>query len=172
MVPRKSEVVGVLGVVVVEQAVGGEGVVDAVADGVAQLGLGHAAVQGEGGDEVHVVDAGGGGQVEHGLDDPLADVGPLHRGQRQRDVVEGDGELHARAQQRGQRARCRRCGFSSAWRMAPSGSVERRERLGRVDDAAAAGGELLEAEALAVVEQDRRRRPVDVEHEAGAGHQL
>ena len=58
---------------------GGEGVVDAVADGVAQLGLGHAAVQGEGRDEVHVVDAGRGGQVEHRLDDPLADVGPAHR---------------------------------------------------------------------------------------------
>ena len=63
---------------VVEQAARGEGVVDAVADGVAQLGLGHPAVQGEGGDEVDVVDAGVGGQVEHGLDDPLADVGPAH----------------------------------------------------------------------------------------------
>ena len=100
---QEGEVVGVLGVVVVEQAVGGEGVVDPVADGVAQLVLGHAPVQGEGGDELHVVDAGRGGQVEHLLDDPLADVGPLHRGQRQRDVVEGDRELHAWPQQRRQR---------------------------------------------------------------------
>jgi hypothetical protein len=85
---EEGQVVGVLGVVVVEQAVGSERVVDAVADGVAQLVLGHAPVQREGGDEVHVVDAGRGGQVEHRLDDPLADVGPLHLRQRQRDVVE------------------------------------------------------------------------------------
>ena len=60
-VRRGAEVghaVGVLGVVVVEQPAWGEGVVDAVADGVAQLGLGHAPVEGEGGDEVDVVDAG------------------------------------------------------------------------------------------------------------------
>ena len=75
----ERHVVGVLGVVVVEEAVRGEGVVHAVADGVAQLGLGHAAVQGEGGDEVDVVDAGRGGQVEHGLDHALAHVGPAHR---------------------------------------------------------------------------------------------
>ena len=81
---------------VVEAAVRREGVVDAVADGVAQLVLGHAAVQGERGDEVDVVDAGRGGQVEHGLDDALAHVGPAHRRQRQGDVVERDGELHAR----------------------------------------------------------------------------
>ena len=100
VLPRYDDAVGVLGVVVVEP-VGVEGVVDAVADGVAQLGLGHPAVQREGGDEVDVVDAGAAAQVEHLLDDPLADVGLLHRRQRQRDVVEGDRELHARAQQRG-----------------------------------------------------------------------
>ena len=50
---------------------------------VAQLGLGHAAMQGEGGDELHIVDTGGGGQFEHGLDDALTDVGALHGGQRQ-----------------------------------------------------------------------------------------
>ena len=79
-----------------------------------------------------VVDAGRGGQVEHGLDDPLADVGPLHRRQRQRDVVEGDRELHARPQQRRQRVAVDR-GSSSAWRMAASGSVERLDaaRAGR-----------------------------------------
>ena len=50
-----------------------------------------------------VVDAGLGGEVEHGLDDPLADVGPAHLRQRQADVVEGDRQLHAREQQRRQR---------------------------------------------------------------------
>ena len=73
---EEHEVVGVLGVEVVEQAVRREGVVDPVAQGVAQLGLGHAPVQREGGDEVDVVDARLGGHVEHGLDDALADVGP------------------------------------------------------------------------------------------------
>ena len=50
-----------------------------------------------------VVDAGLGGEVEHGLDDPLADVGPAHLRQRQADVVEGDRQLHPREQQRRQR---------------------------------------------------------------------
>ena len=167
---EEGQVVGVLGVVVVEQAARGEGVVDAVADGVAQLGLGHAPVQGEGGDEVDVVDAGVGGQVEHRLDDPLADVGPAHRRQRQADVVEGDRELHAREQQRGQRVAVERV----EQRVADGAVdvVERRQRLGRVDDPAAAGGQLLEPEALAVLEQDRRRRAVDVEDESGTGHQM
>ena len=91
-----EEVVGVLGVVLGEQAVRGEGVVDTVADGVAQLGLGHPPVEGEGHDELDVVDPGLGRQVEHLLDHQLADVGALHGRQRQRDVVEGDGQLHAR----------------------------------------------------------------------------
>ncbi len=33
--------------------------------------------------------------LQYLLYDELADVWLLHRGQRQRDVVEGDGELHA-----------------------------------------------------------------------------
>ena len=98
---QERQVLGVLGVEVVEEAVGGEGVIDPVADGVAQLGLGHAPVQGQGGDEVDVVDARGRGHVQDGLDDALADVGPPHRGQGQGDVVEGDGQLHARRQQVG-----------------------------------------------------------------------
>src|SRR5690606_6938696 len=56
--PQLGQGVGVLGVVVVEQAVGSEGVVDPVADGVAELVLGHPAVQRQGGDELDVVDAG------------------------------------------------------------------------------------------------------------------
>ena len=100
-----DEVVGVLGVVLGEEAVGGEGVVDPVAQGVAQLGLGHAAVERQGGDQHHVVHPGGRRQVEHLLDDELADVGGLHRGQREGDVVEADGEAHARAEQGRQRRR-------------------------------------------------------------------
>ena len=108
-----------------------EGVVDAVADGVAQLGLGHPPVQGEGADQVDVVDAGLGGEVEHGLDDPLADVGPAHLRQRQADVVEGDRQLHPGEQQRRQRVLVDRVEQGVA-----DGAVdvvERRQRLGRVD---------------------------------------
>ena len=70
-----GQVVVVLGVVLVEHAARLEGVVDAVAEHVAQLVLVHPAVQAEGGDDVDVVDAGRGGEVEHGLDHALAVVG-------------------------------------------------------------------------------------------------
>ena len=154
---------------VVQRAVRRERVVHAVADGVPQLLLGHATVQRKRGDEVDVVDARGRGLVEHGFDHPLTDVGAAHRRQRQGDVVEADRELHARVEQRAQRLavaeRVRE-------RMADLGVdvVDALERLGGVDDAAAAGGQPLEPEALAVVEQDRRRRPVDLEHEPGTRH--
>ena len=74
---------------------GREGVEDPVAQGVAELGVSHAPVQAQGGDEDDVVDTGGGGQVEHRLDDALAVVRPAHRRQGQGKVVEGDGEAHA-----------------------------------------------------------------------------
>ena len=154
---------------VVEPAARREGVVDAVTDGVAQLGLGHPAVEGEGGDEVDVVDAGVGGQVEDGLDDPLAHVGPSHLGQREADVVEGDGQLHAGEEQGGQRI-----GVDGVEQRAPDGAVDvldRVERLGCVDDAGSAGGEALEAELLAPPEQERRRGAIDLEDEAWSGHQ-
>ena len=121
--------VGVLGVVLVEQAARRERVVHAVADGVAQLGLGHPPVQGEGADQVDVVDAGLGGEVEHGLDDALADVGPAHLRQRQADVVERDRQLHAREQQRRQRVLVDRVEQGVADRAVDV--VERRQRLGR-----------------------------------------
>ena len=150
---------------------GREGVVDAVADGVAELGLGHATVEREGRDEVHVVDTGGGGQVEHGLDDALADVGPAHRRERQADVVERDGQLHARLEQRVQRGRVAERVVEG---MADGGVgiLEGLERLGRVEHAAATGGQLLEPEPLAVVEEDRWGRAVDLEDEPRTGHQM
>ena len=82
-----------------QRPVRGEGVVDPIADGVAQLGLGHAPVQGQGADEHHVVNAGRRGQVQHPFDDPLTVVRSLHRRQGQRDVVEGDRQPHTREQQ-------------------------------------------------------------------------
>ena len=132
--------VGVLGVVVVEAPRGGEGVVDPVADGVAQLGLGHAPVQGQGGDQLHVVDPGGGGLVEHGLDDPLADVGAGHGRQRQRDVVEGDRQLHAREQPGAAAGRSR--GGARArggWRASGSAHARRAARGGRSPGSGPAG---------------------------------
>src|SRR3712207_2597045 len=44
---------------------------------------------------MYVFDALRGGLLEDLLYDELADVRPLHRRQRYREVVEGDGELHA-----------------------------------------------------------------------------
>ena len=116
-----GEVVVVLGVVLVEHAAWLERVVDAVAEHVAQLVLVHPAVEAEGGDDVDVVDAGRGGEVEHRLDDPLAGVGRAHLRQRQAGVVERDRQLHAGEQQRRQRIR-RRAGSSNARRIAPSTS--------------------------------------------------
>ncbi len=160
--------IGILGVVVVEPALGGERVVDPVTDRAPQLGLGHPSVQCECGDELDVVDTGVGRHVEHGFDDALADVGPLHLGQRQRDVVERDRQLHPRTQQRGQRLGVERVEQRVADRTVDV--VHAIERLGCVDGPGA-GRQLVQAQALAVVEQQRGSGAVDVEDEPGAGHQ-
>jgi hypothetical protein len=159
--------VGVLGVVVVELAPWGERVVDAVAQAVPQLGLGHAPVQCERRDQVYVVDADLGRDVEHRLDHALADVGSAHLGQRQRDVVERDGELHAREHAGAQRLGVDRRLERVADR--PVRVVDAVQGLGRVDDATAVGRQLLQAELLAVMQQHRRGRAVDVDHQAGPG---
>jgi len=168
---QMDEVVRVLGVVLGQPAGWGEGVVDPVAQGVPQLGLGHAAVQGQGGDEDHVVHPGVGRHVEDGLDHHLADVGRLHGRQRQRDVVEADGELHAGVQQLGQRV-------AVAHRVQQGvadgavGVIEGRQGLGGVDDPAALG-QRLEGEALAVPEQRRRGGLVHFQDETGtAAHRV
>ncbi len=166
---EEGEVVGVLGVVLGEQAAGLERVVDAIAECVTELELVHAAVQGERGDQLHVVDPGVGRHRQYLLDDPLAQVGAAHLGEWQRHVVEGDRQLHAREEQRRQRVHVDRVEQRGA-----DGAVDvvdRIERLGRIDHPAAVGGELLQAEALTVPEQGGRRRLVDVEDETGSGHQ-
>ena len=135
----------------------------------AQLVLVHAAVQGEGGDEHDVVDAGVGGHVEHGLDDALADVGPR---------IGGSGsETSSKAIvsfMPGKSSAGRRLAVAERVeeRVADGGVgvVDRVERLGRVDDPRA-DRQLLEAEALAVPEQGRRGRAVDLEDEPGPAHQ-
>ncbi|CAB4816141.1 unannotated protein [freshwater metagenome] len=67
----------------VQLTAGSEGVVHAVAERVAKLVLGHAAVQRERRDDVHVVHAHLGSGVEDRLDDTLADVGAAHLGERE-----------------------------------------------------------------------------------------
>src|SRR4051812_39978248 len=124
-------------------------------------------MEGESGDQLHVVDAGGRGHVEHGLDHTLAVVRPMHRRQRQGDVVEGDRELHARLEERRQGLAVERLEQGVADGLVGVG--KRVEGLGRIDDAAA-DRQALEMEALAVPEQGRRRRSVDVENEAWPRH--
>ncbi len=97
--PEVDQVGGILRVVLGEQAVRREGVEDPLPERVSQLVVGHAAVEGERRDEHDVVDSRLGRQVEYGLDDALADIRRLHRGQRERDVVESDRQFHARAEQ-------------------------------------------------------------------------
>ena len=163
--------VGILGVVVVEASVGGEGVVHPVADSVPELVLGHAAVDGQGGDEVDVVYAGLGGEVQHRFDDPLTDVGAAHRGGREGDVVEGDRELHVGVQQGAERLGIAE-GVVEGVADGAVGVGQALEGFGRVDDPGAPGWQLLQSEALTVVEHDGRAVPVDVEDEAGSGGEV
>ncbi len=93
---------GVLAVVLVE-AVRPERCEDAIAHDVADLVRGHAAVQAERGDQVDVLDTRLGGHVDDLLHDQLSDIRGRHGRQRQRQVVEGDGQLHATPEQRLQR---------------------------------------------------------------------
>ena len=156
--------VGILGIVVVERALRGEGVIDAIAEGVTQLVLGHAAMQRQRSDEVNIIDTGCCGHIENLLDDALPNVGLPHGGQRQRDVVEGDRQLHAGLEQLGQGIVIDR--FEQRVTNRRFGVGQARERLGRVDHPGAIGWELFEPEVVAVVEQQRRCLFVDVEDEA------
>ena len=97
-----DETVGPLGVVVVITIgiVVGE---DPRPDHALHFPLGHLPVQGIGDDDVNVVDAVTGEHVEHDLEHRLANVGRRHRRQRQTDVVNRDGDAHARFELRKQR---------------------------------------------------------------------
>ena len=150
--------VRVVGVVVVE-AIGMEGREVALADGVAKLGRRHPAVQRERRDELDVLDPGAVGALDDLLDDLAADVRRAHRRERDGDVVEGDRQPHARAQERVERVEAER---GVERRGDGSGHVgERGNRRRRVDDPRA-DGEALEPELLAGVEQGRRRVLADL----------
>jgi hypothetical protein len=87
---------GVFRVVVVE-AVGPVGAIDAVADGVTNLLARHPPMNRRRNDDLDVLHAVVGQKVEHDREDALAHVRPAHGGQGQRDVVDGDDHLHPRA---------------------------------------------------------------------------
>ena len=74
--------------------------------------------------------------------------------QRQADVVERDRQFHAREQQRGQRFGVDRV-FEQRVANRAVDVLERASRVHPVDDAASAGGQLLQAETLAAPEHDR-----------------
>ena len=99
---EKDHVVFVLGVVVVK-LVGPEFVEDPIADDVPHFEALHAAVDARGDDDFDVVDGVVGQQGEHDGENALANIGAAHRWQRQRDVVDRDAHLHARAEQRVER---------------------------------------------------------------------
>jgi len=90
--------VRVLGVVVVV-AVRMEGVEDFLPDHPLHLGVGHSPVERGGDDEMDVVHAGIGEQFQDNLQHRLAGVGGDHRRERERDVVQGDGDLHPRPEE-------------------------------------------------------------------------
>src|SRR5215210_1676162 len=87
--------VRVLGIVIVEplRVVAGH---DPAPQAMLELGFRHPAVEAKGRDEVDVLYTSGGGFLQHLFDDLLTNVRLAHRWQRYREVVEGDGQLHAR----------------------------------------------------------------------------
>ena len=83
----------VLGVEIV-QAVGPVGFKRALSDHAANLVLGHPPMQRGGDDQVDIVHSVIGQGLEHHVEHPLAQVGALHWGQRQADVVDRDRHAH------------------------------------------------------------------------------
>ena len=143
----------------------GKSLEDAVAEGVAELGIGHAAVEGECRDEHHVVHACLRGEIEYRFDHALARVGGLHRWQRERDVVERDREPHTGEEQRAKRLRVTERVVEGV----SDGLVGIREGIEgfRPVDDPGPDREPLEPESLAVPNQRRRSRSIDLEDEAG-----
>ena len=108
----------------------------------AQLGFGHAAVQCQRRNDVHIINASFGGHIKHCFNDPLTNVGALHLRKRQADVVKGDGELHTWEQLLGQRILLdgvQQCMTNRAIYI-----FDRGQWFWRVDHATATSGQLLE----------------------------
>ena len=114
---------------------------------------------------MNVIDTGLSCQVQDSLDDALSHVGTTHRWKRQGDVVEGDRQLHIGYETVAQRLgilakRVVQCVDDRLVRACQPG-----QWLGGIDDARPTRWKRLNPESFAVMEHDRRRRTVDVEHE-------
>ncbi|GEM_PF-6883158 len=147
-----------------------ERVEDPVTEDVTQLVVVHPTVESKGGDDVHVVDTGFGGHVEHRLDDALPRIGTSHLRQRQARVIEADREAHPCVEEGGKRLHVE--GLEEGLSDGRVGIDEAGKWLGWVDHPRSVGWETFEAEPLSVPEQHGRRRTVDVEDESGSWHQL
>jgi hypothetical protein len=115
------------------------GVEDLVAHDVADLVRLHAPVNAGGDDDLDVGHAVIGEQLEHDGQHAFTDVGPLHRRQRHRDVVDGDRHAHARPQLGVQRVRAERMVDRVANRRV--GVAQRRHRRLGIN-ATSAGGQV------------------------------
>jgi hypothetical protein len=143
--------------VVVRIAVGEVRVEDLRPHHALHLARGHAAVEGVGDEQVDVVDAAVGEQVEDDFEDDLPDVRRAHRRQRDRDVVDGDEHLHARPELRVQGIATFGMVDGPADRGAPVG--ERLDwRIG--EDDARPDRDLLEQDVAVGKQQPRRRLAV------------
>ena len=152
----------------VEEILRPEGAEDALAHHAADLVGGHAPVQGGRHDDLDVLDALAGGELDHLLEDALADVGQRHRRQWDRDVVDGDRQLHPGLQELGERLGVPhgvQQGMTDRGLHVPDPG----ESVGRIHHAGSEG-ELLHAEALPFVDEQRRGPLVHLEHESGSGH--
>ena len=145
-----------------------EGPIDALAHHPADLACGHPPVERGGDDDLDVLDALASRELDHLLEDALPDVGERHRRQGDRDVVHGDRELHPGLQQLRERL-----GVPERMqqRMTDRGVhvPDPRQRVRGVHHAGAER-ELLHAEALPFVHEQRGRPLVHLQHETGSGH--
>ena len=153
--------------VVLVQAIGMEGAENSLTDYVSQLVLGHAPMQTKRRDDVQVIDAGLRGHVDDLFHHELAHIRGGHRRQWQREVVEGDRQLHPSPQQRLQRVVFERLcqgALDRTLRM-----PDRIERVRWVHDARAER-QPLQPDALAEVEEHRRRVAIDLDHRTRSWH--
>ena len=127
----------------------------------------HAPVQAERRDQVDVLDSGLRGHVDDLFHDQLAHVRRRHRRQREREVVEGDGQFHAATQERLQRVVVERLGQRAL--DGPLGVGDRIERIGRIDDAGAER-ELLQPHAFAEMKEHRRGVAIDLDYSTRTRH--
>ena len=152
------ETIGLFGVVAVI-AIGIEGVVDLVTHHPAHFRFRQLPVERVRNDDVGVVDAVVGQKLEHHLERGLTGIGSHHRWQRQADVIDGDGHLHARLQLRVERIAAERVIDGVADRTARvRKSLYRRLRV----DHPGADREVLFPKVFAKMNDSRRGIGVDV----------